>query len=187
MHGLQKPAEVPVLGSALTFSNMLSFTSTPKSMTTEDSEQKGQAMRTGMPAVSIVGVLTGCTHTRLRHNTVNQAQTLSEVYQHQVLNNLARFVYDSNALPDFAVPNAGASDVQDSANIGFAVNWIRSGFDSTALNGGATRGMAESWTLTPVTDPRKLELMCCAYQRAVASCCPTSESAGCPDCLKCWA
>jgi hypothetical protein len=45
----------------------------------------------------------------------------------------------------------------------------------------------ESWTLTPVSDPRKLELMRCAYLRAVAACYPVAECRGCPDCVKRWA
>ena len=47
---------------------------------------------------------TGCTHVQLRKNTVNQADTLSEIYQQQVLDNLAMFVYDYYSLPHFAIP-----------------------------------------------------------------------------------
>lgn len=48
-------------------------------------------------------LLTSCAHTQLRWNTVKQGQTLSAVYQNQVLNNLAKFVSDPHALPDFSL------------------------------------------------------------------------------------
>ena len=38
------------------------------------------------------------------------------------------------------------------------------------------------FTVTPVNDPRKLELMRCAYQQAVASCGRAAVSGSCPDC-----
>ena len=44
--------------------------------------------------------------------------------------------------------------------------------------------MRENYTMTPINDPRKLELMRCAYQRAVTSCCMLGEAAGCPSCEK---
>lgn len=131
-------------------------------------------------------LLCGCTHTQLRYNTVHQAQTLSEVYQNQVLNNLAKFVYDPNALPDFSFPNAGASSVLDAGSFNLLFTWLWTGSGSNGLNSTVSRSANESWTLTPVTDPRKLELMRCAYQRAVASCSGVHESVQCPDCVKRW-
>jgi len=135
---------------------------------------------------ALVILASGCTHTQLRWNTVHQAQTLSDVCQNQVLNNLAKFVYDRNALPDFSFPNAGASSVLDSGNLGLLFTWLWTGTGSNSLNGAVSRTASESWTLTPVTDPRKLELMRCAYQKAVASCHGWLESAQCPDCAKRW-
>lgn len=49
----------------------------------------------------------GCTHMHLHRSTVRQAGTLDDIYQQQVLDNLAKFVYDSNSLPHFAFPNQG--------------------------------------------------------------------------------
>jgi hypothetical protein len=115
------------------------------------------------------------------------SQTLTELYQEQVLNNVARFVYDPGALPDFAVPTQGSTGVQDSGSGMFFIAWNRAGFDNTSLTGTAARQLNDSWTLTPVTDPRKLELMRCAYQRAVASCFPGQEQNECVDCVRRWA
>ena len=44
------------------------------------------------------------------------------------------------------------------------------------------RSQQEAFTVTPVNDPRKLELMRCAYQLAVSSCGRGAVSGTCPDC-----
>ncbi|MGH7137991.1 MAG: hypothetical protein ACREHD_19755, partial [Pirellulales bacterium] len=46
----------------------------------------------------------------------------------------------------------------------------------------ASRQAAEAFTLNPVNDPRKLELMRCAYQKAIAGCTGAQMSEHCPDC-----
>ena len=45
-----------------------------------------------------ISVIVGCTHVQLQKDTVQQARTLSDIYQQQVLDNLAKFVYDFNSL-----------------------------------------------------------------------------------------
>ena len=110
------------------------------------------------------------------------------------MNNLAMFVYDRNSMPYFAFPNQGSSNVTDmgqlqvqgqftrpitSSSTKRFLNFI---FSSLSLNGQASRSVLEGLTLTPVLDPRKLELMRCAYQQAVSSCCGAPMSQNCPDC-----
>jgi hypothetical protein len=53
---------------------------------------------------------------------------------------------------------------------------------SLGLNFGASRSASEGFTVQPINDPRKLELMRCAYQKAVSSCCGRGASTTCPDC-----
>lgn len=130
-------------------------------------------------------VASGCTHRQLRWNTTHQARTLTEIYEQQVLDNLARFVHDPNSLPSFAFPNAGGSDVTDSGSVNNDITFKRAlGFDTDVLKLGASRNMKEGWTMTPIYDVRRLELMKCAYQHALfcTGCC-TSTSC-CPDCDK---
>jgi hypothetical protein len=138
-------------------------------------------------AILIVSGTVGCTHVQLRRDTVNLSQTLTELYVQQVLNNVARFVQDPGALPDFAYPNQGSTGVTDMGNGMFSVAWSNTGFSSAGLGGNASRQLSDSWTLAPVTDPRKLELMRCAYERAVASCFPGRQPEECIDCVKRWA
>ena len=119
----------------------------------------------GAAGVLAVSMLAGCTHVQLRKNTVRQSETHSEIYEQQVMDNLAKFVYDQGALPHFAIANAGASGVEDSGNINGQLNWDRfsHGFASAFLGGSVSRRANESWTLVPVSDPRRLQLMRCAY------------------------
>lgn len=122
---------------------------------------------------------TGCTDMQLRTNTVRESQTVVEIEQQQVLDNLALFVSNFNAMPSFAYPNLGSAIVTDSGTAGLAPTWGRvvqgptAGqflFTALGLSFTGSRQAQESFTLQPVNDPRKLELMRCAYQRAVASC-----------------
>jgi hypothetical protein len=133
----------------------------------------------------------GCTHTQLRKNTVRQSGTVGEIQQQQVLNNLAMFVCDRNALPSFSYPNQSGSIVTDSGNAGLASGWSqivqgpRAGeflLSALGLSFSTTRTAQEAFTLQPINDPRRLELMRCAYQRAIASCGCGPESQSCPDC-----
>jgi hypothetical protein len=148
---------------------------------------------------SLLGLLAGCTHNQLRRNAVNQAMSVGDMQTQQVMNNLAMFVYDYNSMPYFAYPNQGASIVTDQGSGGLSINYgrpITGGSSPTftpahfgdfmlnaiGLSGNAQRSCQESYTLTPVNDPRKLELMRCAYQTAVANCGYGPASRGCPDC-----
>jgi hypothetical protein len=56
-------------------------------------------------------------------------------------------------------------------------------FNAIGLSGSAQRSQQEAFTVTPVNDPRKLELMRCAYQLAVRSCGRGAVSGTCPDCM----
>ncbi len=57
----------------------------------------------------------GCQHTHLKYNAVRQAGTLSEIFEQQVLDNLAMFVHDPHSLPYFAYPGDGTTALTDSA------------------------------------------------------------------------
>ena len=107
--------------------------------------------------------LVGCQHTHLRYNTVRQAETLAEIYEQQVLDNLAKTVHDAHALPYFAYPKDGSTRITDEGS--FSASPIHD-FRSEFGIGGKRSGL-EQWGLTPVSDPAKLQLMQCAYQRAV--------------------
>ena len=125
----------------------------------------------------------GCTHAQLRRSTVAQSMTLSDIYSQQVLNNLAMFVQNPDALPFFAFPNQGTTSIQDTSSIA-GPGYTSANFGTSAFDLNASRQATENWVLVPVSDPAKLALMRCAYQQAIASTMgtPMNRGAGCPDC-----
>lgn len=131
--------------------------------------------------------LVGCMHIPLRSNTAYQAKTVSDLYQQQVLNNLAMFADDPNSLPYFSFANQGATGISDQGSLGASAGWARTTagvflFDALGTSASAQRTATSNFTLTPVNDPRKLELMRCAYQKVIANCCNTGVNDYCPDC-----
>ena len=58
-------------------------------------EIKGHSMHGRFLLGALILFTTGCMHIPLRNNTANQARTVSDLYQQQVLNNLAMFVDDN--------------------------------------------------------------------------------------------
>lgn len=128
----------------------------------------------------------GCAHTQLRNNTVKQADTLSDVYQQQVLNNLAMFVHDIDSLPHFAVPTNGISQLSDTGSSGASwtgpINGIIVGLFGFTINGNVSRSATNSWGLTPISDSHKLSRMRCAYQYAAKPHSCGGHSANCPNC-----
>jgi hypothetical protein len=146
----------------------------------------------GLLLLASAASLSGCLDWQLRKNTVDVSYSVGEIQQQQVLDNLAMFAGDYFAFPSFCYPNQGGSNVTDSASATVAPGLSRVGltgtsvkafvFSTLGLNFGGQRTCLESYTLTPVNDPRKLELMRCAYQKAVRSCGIGEESTTCPDC-----
>lgn len=117
-------------------------------------------------------VLQGCAHTQLRWNTTKQSQTLTDLYQQQVLDNLAMFVENPHSVPHFAIPSSGGSEVLDRGSWGASpINAFRKGFGI-----GGDRSSRQSWALTPISDPDKLRRMRCAFQKSVGL------TDGCTDC-----
>lgn len=128
--------------------------------------------------------LTGCAHHQLRYQTVKQAHTVADVHTQQVLDNLAKFAHNPNALPHFSWPNAGGAEVNGSLSSSVTPKFTPFRLMDLAFDVGGSRGMKETYTMTPINDPRKLELMRCAYQRAIGTCCTCGESGHCPNCEK---
>jgi hypothetical protein len=125
----------------------------------------------------------GCTHAQLRRSTVGQSTTLSDIYTQQVLNNLAMFIRNPDALPFFAFPNQGTTQIQDTGNIG-NLGYVAPNFVSDPFSLNASRQVSENWVLEPIRDPAKLALMRCAYRQAIATCIGRNlnNDTTCPDC-----
>lgn len=147
----------------------------------------GHSMHGRILVCAIVFCLTGCMHIPLRSNTANQARTISDLYQQEVLNNLAMFVDDPNSLPHFSFAASGATGITDQGTVGVTPSWARASGGPLLFAGigGAFTGQrtaVSNFVMTPVNDPRRLEMMRCAYQKVVAACCGSEAATQCPDC-----
>ena len=123
----------------------------------------------------------GCTTVPLRKNSVAEARAVCDMETQEVLDNLAKFVCDPNSMPYFSYPNQNSASVADT---GTGQNTTILSFPAvtSAFQISASRQVTDGFTITPINDPRKLELMRCAYQLAVRSCGRGSVSTTCPDC-----
>ena len=128
----------------------------------------------------IVGALPGCTHLQLRHIASRQGSTLTDLQYKQVLDNIAMFTANPEALPFFALSTSGSAQVTDSGGLSaLTFNWPGHSGAGT-LNG--SRTIVESWGLAPVVASDKLERMRCAYKLVMGN--PPSQCEQCATKLR---
>ncbi len=75
-------------------------------------------MKTQLVVWLLVISLSGCTVVPLRRNSVDEAQAVCDLETQQVLNNLAKFVYDPNSMPYFSYPTQNSASVADTKMAG---------------------------------------------------------------------
>ena len=114
-----------------------------------------------MPLVAVVALAAGCTNAQLRHSTVSQVTTLTELQQQLVLDNLAAFSCNPDTIPFQANLNAGTTQVVDAGAVSSQV------IGSVLVNLGLSRGVVDQWSMVPVTDEVTLRLLRVAYRRAM--------------------
>jgi hypothetical protein len=124
----------------------------------------------------------GCTHHQLRRSTNHTQQTMSDLRYKHVLDNLAMMVRNPAAVPNPVAINGGVVQISDNGMGIGNITWNPLGMVGTrqyflGLTGGRT--VSEQWSLTPLHNPEKLELMRCAFQILLGS-----ELAQCGDCEK---
>jgi hypothetical protein len=124
----------------------------------------------------IAVLIAGCQHLSLRNHTERQARTLTGLHYSQVLDNIALFTQNPNALPFFSVAGQGQTSNNYSVNPGGGFNWdlinFNNGpplffFDHASLTWGGTFTANEGWNTANLVNPDALLLMRCVYQRVV--------------------
>ncbi len=113
--------------------------------------------------IGLAGV-TGCTTGRLRQRTINQGGTLPELQYQQVLDNLALFTVNPDALPWHVNLREGTSQVTDSISGGALVDLGPPAATQPQLFG--SRTAVAQWGMSPVIDTIELRLLRIAYRRA---------------------
>lgn len=120
-------------------------------------------MRLFFLVVSITVSMAGCTSRQLQFSTGRQAMTLADLQHRMVLNNLATFACNPDAIPSHVNLSTGTTQVTDTGTP--AANLI-TGY-AVALTG--SRSVVEEWNTTPVADPTSIGLLQIAYRRALGS------------------
>jgi hypothetical protein len=117
--------------------------------------------RTALTAVFLLlaGSLAGCTNNKLRRSTVAQAMTLNDIQHQQVLQNLAAFAANENALPRHVSLHDGTAQITDNGSL---LGQVISG---RFLQMGAQRTVVDQWSMQPVTNDVALRLLRVAYRR----------------------
>ncbi len=148
---------------------------------TEDLEMRSHfAFRLVMIVACLIANC-GCTHVQLQKNFNRQAKTVSDLYEEQVLDNLAMFVCNPYSTPFFSTATTGANNVNDSGMLSLS---MFAGHFGNNLSANGSRGLMQSWTLTPIPDPERIKLMQCAYQHAVGL--PIDNCNKCCDLERDW-
>lgn len=112
-------------------------------------------------AIALSVLTLGCTNTQLRHNTVIQASTLTDLQHQQVLNNLAAFACNPDAIPFHVTVHDGTAQITDNGSLASQV------LSGASLTLGAQRTAVDQWSMTPVTDDITIRLLRVAYRRAL--------------------
>lgn len=105
---------------------------------------------------------------------------MDDVVTQQILDNLAKFKQNPNGVPHFAYPAGAQSRVSDSISGSPGFDFRRWTLGGWGLGFSGGRDDTEGFTMQPVTDPYKLTLMRCLFQRAACG----INSADCADCDK---
>jgi hypothetical protein len=120
-------------------------------------------------ALILAGLLcsSGCTHLALERRTVNQASTVADLQYQQVLDNLAMFACNPDALAWHLKLTAGTIQVSDQGTGTLAVTATSTKFPVWVPAGTAQRGAVHQWSGAPTVDPDTLELLQVAYRKAL--------------------
>ena len=135
---------------------------------------------------ALIILTSGCTHIQLRNSALNQAQAALQLQQQQVLNNLAMFMGNPNAVPYFTIVSTGLTQVNDTGSVSATPAWSKLGFSSVGAAFSGSRINQENFSSIPVSDPFRLTWMRCAYQTAVGFPVDGAQSAECCAILRSW-
>lgn len=120
--------------------------------------------------VFVLGLLLlggGCTHCQLQRTTVNAASTQTALQYQQILENLAIFVCNHEALPWHIKLEGGIVQVTDQGAFEIGPAQSNTGVVTWLPSLLAARTLVAQWQVDPTSDPGDLELLRLAYLKAV--------------------
>lgn len=118
----------------------------------------------------------GCQQVQLRERAVQLASTSPDLFQQQVLDNLALLAAKPDAMPYYLLPSQGTEQIARTLQVQytpgwdfitsmskFAGQWL---FDKQGAQIQGTNQNQQTWQMFPVSDPDKLILMRSALRKA---------------------
>jgi hypothetical protein len=115
-------------------------------------------------SICLLFIISGCAHVPLRRNTLKQSQTLSDLLEQQVLDNIALSIAAPHSTPYFGLPKGGSTQMTQSGSSTVSLSWNPRTLVSEVLGITGGGALTENWTLEPVTNPDRLDLMSCLLQ-----------------------
>jgi hypothetical protein len=108
----------------------------------------------------------GCTTLALRHETVNQSETVSDYRYRAALHCLAMVAAQPDTLPSYALLSNGVAAVTQTGIASPMLGWAGAPevFSSVSLGFTATHSPMLNWTVSPVTDYTQLAALRAACQ-----------------------
>jgi hypothetical protein len=103
----------------------------------------------------------GCTSGSLKHYTVNQALSVSDMRYNQVIHDLAAVAENSGKLPSFALTASGIANVSRTVSVDTTTLWDQAikGFSKETLTAFGQHNPELIWTLSPVASEPQLEAL----------------------------
>ena len=124
-------------------------------------------MRAPIALFAVLVLSSGCTHTALERRTVNQASTMADLQFHQVLDNLAMFACNPDALAWHLKLAGGTIQVTDQGTGSLLQTFTRDKPAVFTPTFSAQRGVVNQWSGVPTIDANSLSLLQLAYQKAL--------------------
>jgi hypothetical protein len=128
------------------------------------------AMRAWLIIAAVAVSCSGCTAAALERRTINQASTLTELQYLQVLDNIAMFACNPDALPWHMKLTSASIQVTDQGTATFLESILEMkppATYTTTMTLSAQRGIVNQWGGLPAVDPEDLQLLELAYQKAI--------------------
>src|ERR1043166_5989704 len=141
----------------------IAIVSKNRTCTTDREKRERSIMWRFTLLLTVVSVSAGCTSAQLRFNTVRQVSTLTRLQHQVVLDNLAAFSCNFDAIPFQANLRAGGTQVVDSGSVTAPYLHVSEILASLGL----TRTAVDQWQMSPVTDETTLRLLRIAYRRSL--------------------
>src|SRR5437867_1474326 len=117
--------------------------------------------------ISICVAVGGCTTTAVNNTGEDHASNMIELQYQQVVDNLARFVWDENSLPSHVTLTQGIAQVSDRLAGGFNLPFTTEGSAQRQFNIAGERQWTVNWSVRPVVEGDSLMALQSLYRDAV--------------------